>query len=144
MPDLEMGLVLVVFRPADWPWEPVRPGVTAEEDEVLVVGTKRRGPKQPIEPLPEEWRDYGPPLYRDTPRFVLEEAHVGRGAPHLVPLDALHGKGQARFSGRYAGHLGEDSSKFEMFIEDVFFKGEARDYGVFPIHDNIVRMLPGC
>lgn len=29
MPELEMGLMLVVFRPADWPWEPVRPGVSA-------------------------------------------------------------------------------------------------------------------
>ena len=144
MPELEIGLVLVVFRAADWPWEPVRPGVTADNDEVLVVGTRRRGPKQPIKPLPEEWQHDGPPLYRDTPRFVLEEAHVGRSAPHLVPLELLQAKDQAQFSGRYAGRLGEDSFKFAMFIEDVFFKGEDRGYGVFPIHDNIVRKWPGC
>jgi hypothetical protein len=72
----------------------------------------------------------------------LEEAHAAHHPPHLVPLEVLQAKDQTRFSGRYAGHLGEDSYKFEMFIEDVFFKGEARGYGLFPIHDNIVPKWP--
>ena len=36
MTELETGLVLVVFRPADWPWEPLQAGVIADENRVLV------------------------------------------------------------------------------------------------------------
>lgn len=139
MPELAMGLILVVFRAADWPWEPVRPGVTADEDFVLLVGTKRRGPKQPIKPLPEEWREDGPPLYADTPRFVMEEAHIAHAPPHLKPLDALQAKRRSQYSGRYAGRLGDDSHKFEVFVEQLFFKGLERNYQLFPIHDHILR-----
>jgi hypothetical protein len=149
MTELETGLVLVVFRPAEWPWEPVQPGVTANENRVLVVGTKRRGPKQPIEPLPEEWRGDGPPMHAATPRFVLEESQISHAAPHLVPLGALQAKQhaeawfggrQCQHSGRYAGYLGEDSYKFDMFVEKVFFRGEERNYRLYPIHDHIVRV----
>lgn len=139
MAELETGLVLVVFRPADWPWEPVKPGVTADEDRVLVVGTKRRGPKKPIKPLPDEWRQDGPPMHATTPRFVLEQSLVGSLAPpHLVPLGALQAKQNAQFSGRYAGYLGEGLYKFDVFVEKVFFRGEERNYDLYPIHDHIV------
>jgi hypothetical protein len=140
MAELETGLVLVVFRAADWPWEPVKPGVTADEDRVLVVATKRRGSKQPIKPLPEEWLKDGPPLYAAAPRFVLEEAHVAHRPPHLVPLAALEAKRHAQYSGRYAGHLGEQSYKFDEFVEKVFFRGAERRYGLFPIHDFLMRV----
>jgi hypothetical protein len=105
-----------------------------------LVGTKRRGPKQPIKPLPEEWRGDGLPTYAATPRFVLEESQLSHAAPHLVPLGALQAKQHAQHSGRYAGYLGEDSYKFDMFVEKVFFRGKERNYRLYPIHDRIVRV----
>jgi hypothetical protein len=54
--NLDTGLLLVVSRPADWPWGP-KARVSGTEDRLLLVGTKRRGPKQPIKPLPEDLCD---------------------------------------------------------------------------------------
>jgi hypothetical protein len=76
-----------------------------------------------------------------TPRYVLEEAHVAHGPPHLVPLEALQEKRHAQYSGRYAGHLGGNAYMFDAFVETVFFRGQERRYGLFAIHDYIHRAL---
>jgi hypothetical protein len=141
---LDTGLLLVVFRPADWPWGP-QAGVTATHDRLLLVGTKRRGPKQPIKPLPDDLRDDGPPLYADTPRFVLHEGAVRNGSPHLVPLDALEQKREALFGGNYAGALDDtgstrnDEYRLSRLIDEVFFKGEQRYLDLFRVRDRIPR-----
>jgi hypothetical protein len=142
---LDMGLILVVFRPADWPWAPKPPGVTANHDRLLVVGTKRRGPKQPIKPLPEDLRDDGPPLYADTPRFVLHEGLFRNAAPYLVPLEALEQKREALFGGNYAGAVDEIGSsrdgeyRLSRHIDKIFFKGEQRFHDLFRVCDRIPR-----
>ena len=79
-------------------------------------------------------------MHAATPRFVLEESQISHAAPHLVPLGALQAKQHAQHSGRYAGYLGEDSYKFDMFVEKVFFRGKERNYRLYPIHDRIVRV----
>jgi hypothetical protein len=142
--ELDTGLLLVVFRPADFPWGP-QAGVTATHDRLLVVGTKRRGPKQPIKPLPDDLRDDGPPLYTDIPRVVLHEAPVRNASPYLVLLDALEQKREALFGGNYAGALDDtgstrnDEYRLSRHIDEVFFKGEQRHFDLFRVRDRIPR-----
>jgi hypothetical protein len=142
--NLDTRLLLVVFRPADWPWGR-NAGVSATADRLLLVGTKRRGPKQPIKPLPEDLRDDGPPLYADVPRFVLHEGVVRNASPHLVPLEALQEKRELLFGGNYAGALDEpasprqDESRLADLVDRVFFKGEQRFLRLYAVRDFIMR-----
>lgn len=143
--NLDAGLLLVVFRPADWPWGP-RAGVSATEDRLLLVGTKRRGPKQSIKPLPEDLCDDGPPLYANVPPFVLHEGAVRNAPPYLVPLSALDEKLEVLFRGNYAGALDEpaatrrDEDRLSDLVDHVFFKGEQRFLHLYAIRDSIVRL----
>jgi hypothetical protein len=142
--NLDTGLVLVVFRPADWPWGR-KAGVSATEDRLLLVGTKRRGPKQPIKPLPEDLREDGPPLYADVPRFVLHDGGMRNAPPYLVPLEALQERREVLFRGNYAGALDEpgsprkDEYRLSDLVDQVFFKGEQRFLHLYAVRDFIMR-----
>jgi hypothetical protein len=142
--QLDTGLVLVVFRPADLPWGR-RTGVSATEDRLLLVGTKRRGPKQPIKPLPEDLREDGPPLYADVPLLVLHEGGVRNAPPYLVPLEAFQDGREVLFGGNYAGALDEpgsprqDEYRLSELVDQAFFKGEQRFTDLYAVRDFIMR-----
>lgn len=141
--DLLFGITLVVFRPADWPVSP-RPGPSETHDLLLLVGTKRRGPKQPIKALPDDLREDGPPLYSDVPRFVLQEAAVRNAAPALVPLDALEKAQHVRMGRNYAGRLDDDGFgrddryRLSRLVDERFFKGDQRYFNLFAVHDDVI------
>lgn len=141
--DLFSGLALVVFRPVNWPMG-LRPGVSEMHDVLLLVGTKRRGPKQPIQPLPDDLRDDGPPLYANVPPFVLHEAAVRNAAPILMPLIALEQGQHVQMGRNYAGRLddegfGHDSQyRLSRLVDERFFRSEQRYFNLFAVHDDFM------
>lgn len=142
--DLLFGIALVVFRPADW-LVGTRPGPSETHDVLLLVGTKRRGPKQPIKALPDDLREDGPPLYGDAPRVVLHEAAVRNAPPILMPLAAFEQKQCVRMGRNYAGRLDDDGFgrddryRLSRTVDERFFKGEQRYFNVFAVHDDVVK-----
>lgn len=142
--DLLFGITLTVFRPVNWPVGP-RLGPSETHDVLLLVGTKRRGPKQPIKALPDDLRDDGPPLYSEAPRFVLHEGAFRNAPPVLVPLVALEQKQQVRRGRNYAGRLDDygfdrdDQYRLSITVDERFFKGEQRYFNLFAVHDDVVK-----
>lgn len=110
MKDTMKGLRLTVARPAGYP-DCTRNGVSAKNDLLTLVGTKRDG--EAIEPVPWDCQVFD--VTDEAPAVVLVQSYLRGAIPHLEPYEVA-----GRHRTMFGGNLATGDSRLGYLVVELF------------------------